>query len=297
MRAALLLCLLLLPALAQSAVEQAVMERANAARVEAGLKPLAFYPQLYQAGRAHAEDMLRRSYFGHEAPGGPNLFERLWEAGVFELKVAENLYELDGPYLPADLPERAVQGWLDSPGHRKNLLDPGFTHMAIAVLGQGNRYLVVQEFAYRPFVLSARREPDEGEAFEVALRGHATKPLGLVYKSHFLARFDPGPVSYEVTLPPGEDAVLVFDAGGYYQATRCPEDCAWLGVRLSTGRVRRPGYRVVVGVPEGRYLLAFGESPLFLGEEEGPFSLFAPRIWRFLWVGREGVFTHRIPLF
>lgn len=273
------------------------MARANEARVEAGLKPLDFYPELYRAARAHAEDMLRRGYFGHEAPGGPSLFERLWKAGVFELKVAENLYELDGPYLPADLPERAVQGWLDSPGHRKNLLDPGFTHMAIAVLGQGNRYVVVQEFAYRPFPLSARREPGEGEVLEVVLKGHAERPLGLVYKSYFLARFDPGPVNFEVALPVGEDPVLVFDAGRFYQEARCPEDCARLGVRLSTRRVRRPGYRVEVEVPEGHYLLAFGESPQFLGEEEGSFSLFAPRAWRFLWVGQGGVFTHRIPLF
>jgi len=296
-RAVWLLFLFVLPALAQTALEEAVMERANAARVEAGLKPLRFYPELYRAARAHAEDMLRRGYFAHEAPGGPTLAQRLWQAGVYELRVAENLFELDGPYLPADFAEKAVTGWLESPGHRQNLLDPEFSHTAVAVVAQGNRFLAVQEFAFRPFPLSARRQAGEEEVFEVTLRGEARRPLGLLYRGYFLAQFSPGPVRYFELLPPDQRPVLIFDAGGYYQEARCPEDCARLGVRLELARRRRPGYRLAVELPPGRYALYFGEEPRYLGEREGPFELFAPRAWRFLWLGREGVFTHRIPLF
>ena len=296
-RALWLLLLFLLPALAQTALEEEVMARANAARVEAGLAPLDFYPELYQAARAHALDMLRRGYFAHEAPGGPTLAQRLWRAGVFELRVAENLFELEGPYLPADFAEKAVAGWLKSPGHRQNLLDPEFTHTAVAVVAEGNRFVAVQEFAYRPFPLSAERRAGEEAVLEVALSGEARRPLGLVYRGYFLAQFAPGPVRYFELLPPGERPALVYDAGGYYQEARCPEDCGKLGVRFALAERVRPGYRVAATLPPGRYLLYFGEEPRYLKEVEGPFELFAPRAWRFLWLGREGAISHRIPLF
>ena len=295
---ALALLLLLALAFGQGGLEREVFEEANAARVRAGVPALAFDPGLYRAARAHAEDMLRRGYFGHEAPGGPSLAERLWQAGVYATRVAENLYELDGPYVPADFARRAVEGWLKSPGHRRNLLDPGFDRMAVAVLARGERYVAVQEFAYRPFALAVDRRPAVGAVAEVRLLGTARRPLVLLYEERPLAEFAPGPVRFFVDLPEGARPVLVFRAPeGYLREARCPEACPRLGVRFEVLRKERPGYRLWLGLPPGRYALAFGEEPRFLAEVEGNRSLFAPRSWRYLWVGRGTTLTHRVPLF
>ncbi len=285
-------------ALAQTGLEREVFDGANAARVRARVPALAFDPGLYRAARAHAEDMLRRGYFGHEAPGGPSLAERLWRAGVYAVRVAENLYELEGPYLPADFARRAVAAWLESPGHRKNLLDPGFDRMAVAVLARGERYVAVQEFAYRPFALAVDRRSAAGAVAEVRLFGTARRPLVLLYKERPLAEFAPGPVRFFVDLPEGARPVLAFRAPeGYLREARCPEACPRLGVRFEVLRKERPGYRLSLGLPPGRYVLAFGEEPRFLAEVEGSSTLFAPRSWRYLWVGRGTTLSHRVPLF
>jgi len=297
-RRALALLLLVALAFGQSGLERAVFEAANRARVEAGRDPLAFDPALYQAARAHAEDMLKRGYFGHVGPGGPRLEERLWRAGVYALKVAENLYQLEGPYLPADFARRAVEGWMGSPGHRKNLLDPGFNRMAVAVLGRGERYVAVQEFAFRPFVLALERRPAVDAVAEVKVMGEARRPLYLLLKGRTLAELGPGPVRFSLELSKETRPVLVWRAPeGYLVEARCPGDCRALGVRFERRLVRRPGYRLWLGLPPGRYLLAFGETPRFLDEVEGSALLFAPRSWRYLWVGRGTTLTHRVPLF
>jgi len=289
--------LLLALALAQTPLEREVMAEANAARVAAGLPALAFYPELYQAARAHAEDMLRRGYFGHEAEGGPGHAERLWRAGVYELKVAENLYELDGPYLPSDFARRAVEGWLESPGHRRNLLDPGFTHTAVAVAAEGERFVAVQEFAYRPFALSVARERAEGEVVEVRLSGRANRKLAVFTERRMLAEVGPGEVSLSWFLPAGARPVLAFRQGTSYYQARCPQECARLGVRFEVGERRLPGYRLWLSAPGERLSLAAGREPGYLFEFEGQVEVFAPRVWRFVWVAREGEVTHRIPVF
>ncbi len=298
MRRAFFLFFLFALAFGQSGLEREVFEAANAARVQAGLKPLAFDPGLYQAARAHAEDMLKRRYFGHVGPGGPRLEERLWRAGVYALKVAENLYQLEGPYLPADFARRAVEGWLKSPGHRRNLLDPGFDRMAVAVLGEDGRYVAVQEFAYRPFVLALERRQAVDAVAEVEVVGEARRPLYLLHEGRTLAELGPGRVRFFLELPKEARPVLVYRAPeGYLREARCPGACRALGVRFSQRRVRRPGYRLWLGLPPGKYLLAFGEAPRFLAEAEGSLSLFAPRSWRYLWVGRGTTLTHRVPLY
>jgi len=297
-RRAFFLLVLFTLAFGQSGLEREVFEAANAARVQAGLMPLAFDPGLYRAARAHAEDMLARRYFGHVGPGGPRLEERLWRAGVYALKVAENLYQLEGPYLPADFARRAVEGWLGSPGHRRNLLEPGFDRMAVAVLGEDGRYVAVQEFAYRPFVLALERRQAVDAVAEVEVVGEARRPLYLLHEGRTLAELGPGPVSFSLELPKEARPVLVYRAPeGYLREARCPGDCRALGVQFSRRQVRRPGYRLWLGLPPGEYLLAFGETPRFLAEAEGSLSLFAPRSWRYLWVGRGTTLTHRVPLY
>jgi len=282
---------------AQEDLGRAVFEAANRARLAHGLSALAWDDRLYRAAQAHAEDMLRRGYFGHERPGGPRLEERLWRAGVYALKVAENLYELDGPYLPLDFADRAVEGWLKSPGHRRNLLEPRFTHMAVAVLARGTRYLAVQEFAYDPFGLVAEVGPVVDEPVHVVeLTGVATRTVALLYRGYRLVRFGPGPVAGSWVLPVDGEPVLVFRQGTSYYQARCPADCRRLGVRLRVESRQLPARKVSLWLPPGRYRLAFGETPVPYRAMGGFAELAAPLAWGSLWVGQGDTLYYRIPL-
>ncbi len=93
---------------------------ANRARREAGLAPLEMRYDLVRLARRHAKDMARRDFFSHTNPDGDGPGERAREDRVRYSVLAENLARVRYSDEPAAL---AVEGWLESPGHRRNLLD------------------------------------------------------------------------------------------------------------------------------------------------------------------------------
>jgi uncharacterized protein YkwD len=127
-------------------VRAAMLEQVNAARRKAGAPPLRPNPLLDKAAQKHAEDMLARGYFAHETPGsGATAGERAKEAGYEWTKIGENIAE--GPFSV----DEVMSGWMQSPGHRRNILDPAFTELGTGVaLGKGkdgeHHLLWVQDF-------------------------------------------------------------------------------------------------------------------------------------------------------
>jgi uncharacterized protein YkwD len=121
-----------------------VLARANAERAAAGLPPLALDPRLNAAAQAHAEDMLLRSYYNHSTPEGVGAAARVRKAGYPARLVAENIAR--GPFTVTE----AMDNWMASREHRRNLLHPGFTHLGVGVaVGRnsvGNTVLWVQDF-------------------------------------------------------------------------------------------------------------------------------------------------------
>lgn len=106
--------------------ERALLAEMNGARAEHGLRPLRVDDALQRAARAHSLDMIRRDYFAHGA-----FASRLVSFGVRGPEVGENLAWGVGATARA----RAVVGmWLRSPGHRRNLLRPGFSRVGVASL-------------------------------------------------------------------------------------------------------------------------------------------------------------------
>jgi uncharacterized protein YkwD len=82
----------------------------------------------------HADDMARHNYFEHEDLSGRSPADRVRAVGYQEKLVGENI-----AYGPKSA-EEVVQGWLDSPGHCENLMDPRFAEMGIAyAAGQAAR--------------------------------------------------------------------------------------------------------------------------------------------------------------
>jgi uncharacterized protein YkwD len=116
-------------------VSQRVLELTNKARSEARLcgteyfpaaRPVTLSPALYDAALAHSRDMARRNYFDHRSPDGSQPGERVTLANYRWRVVGENLAA------GIATPEDAVQGWITSPHHCTNLMDPRFTQMGVA---------------------------------------------------------------------------------------------------------------------------------------------------------------------
>ena len=110
-----------------------VVALTNRRRAEHGLGPLAWADRLAAAAQAHNEDMVRRGFFAHESPDGRSVADRVRAAGYDYRVVAENLAA------GQRTPEEVVQGWMDSPGHRANLLHPDVREIGVA-FAEGGAY-------------------------------------------------------------------------------------------------------------------------------------------------------------
>jgi len=131
-----------------AAVREEMLTRVNAVRKNAGFKPLRLNSNLDKAAQRHAEDMLARGYFAHESPSGTTVRERSRKAGYDWTAIGENIA------FGQTSVEEVVQTWMDSPGHRKNILSRNFSELGVGLaLGKGRdgkyQVLWVQNFGSR----------------------------------------------------------------------------------------------------------------------------------------------------
>jgi uncharacterized protein YkwD len=99
----------------------------NQERGSQGLPPLAYSELLSSVARAHSQDMLARDFVDHINPDGLTPFDRLERAAYRYSAAAENIAAGHGQASAAD----ALNSWLNSPGHRKNVLNPEFSEIGI----------------------------------------------------------------------------------------------------------------------------------------------------------------------
>ncbi len=135
-----------------------IVQEANAARAQAGLTPAALDSGLSRVAFSHSLNMGTRSFWGHVDPEGKTPRLRVLEAyRDFRGGVAENLWKCSGcgRLSAGELARRAVRAWLESPGHRQNLLHPQATHCGVGVWAEGDAVYVTQVIAV--FAGSARR--------------------------------------------------------------------------------------------------------------------------------------------
>ena len=105
----------------------------NAERSKRGLRPVSRDADLGQAARKHARDMVRRGYFSHVTPGGSTLGDRLRSAGYGRgqgWRAGEALGWGTGSLAT---PNALVDEWLDSPPHRRILLDSGYRELGVGI--------------------------------------------------------------------------------------------------------------------------------------------------------------------
>lgn len=103
----------------------------NAERTAAGLRPLADDGSLARAAQDHSADMVTRVFYAHTSPEGREPWDRAVAAGAAHRAIGENI--ACGQRSSAEV----VQGWMNSPGHRANILKPDFTHIGTGVAGGG----------------------------------------------------------------------------------------------------------------------------------------------------------------
>ena len=106
-----------------------VFEIVNQERIKAGVKPLKFNNDMYKAAMVRAKEC--DESFSHDRPNGTSCFTALKEAGVKYFSVGENIAM--GYRTPADV----MKGWMNSEGHRNNILNPNFTDFACGVYKSG----------------------------------------------------------------------------------------------------------------------------------------------------------------
>lgn len=132
-------------------LRQASLERVNEARDEAGLDPLALDAILNEAAQAHAQDMLDRDFYDHVTPDGLGPRDRYLAAGgATGDMVVENIARCEDCPVPAGLEdvEWMHKGWMDSPGHRENILGRGLSHYGFGLVDRADGSIFgVQKFA------------------------------------------------------------------------------------------------------------------------------------------------------
>ncbi|WP_329167077.1 CAP domain-containing protein (plasmid) [Streptomyces sp. NBC_01717] len=102
-----------------------VLVLTNAERAAAGVAPLLADLRLTEAAQAHSTDMVVRVFYSHTCPEGREPRHRAAAAGWPHPVVGENI--ACGQRSPVEV----VRGWMDSPAHRANILNPTFTHVGI----------------------------------------------------------------------------------------------------------------------------------------------------------------------
>ena len=104
------------PADTVAAYEQEVFDLVNQIREENGLEPFVYNETLAETARAHSQDMIDRNFFDHTNPDGKSPFDRMRDNGLSYSMAAENIA------MGYPSPEAVVEGWMNSDGHRANIL-------------------------------------------------------------------------------------------------------------------------------------------------------------------------------
>lgn len=107
---------------------QRVVELTNRERSIRGLPPLAAKFGLQYAAEKRSTDMIVRNYFAHVDPDGRDPFSVLRRNGVAYRTAGENIA------LGQRTPEDVVRDWMNSPGHRANILNPRFGHIGVSAV-------------------------------------------------------------------------------------------------------------------------------------------------------------------
>lgn len=120
--------------------EQTLLNLVNKARADAGVGPLAFDMDLMKVARLKAQDMVNNNYFSHQSPTYGSPFDMMKQFGISFKTAGENI-------AGNQTVDAAFKAWMNSPGHRQNILNGSFNYTGIGIVS-GSQYgkILVQQF-------------------------------------------------------------------------------------------------------------------------------------------------------
>ena len=157
------------PSINLSNLEKQIHENINRERQKHGLPLLRWNDALSRIARKHSNDMARRNYFSHRSPDGRDFLYRYRQAGyscavqvnermytgaenIFQNNLYDRVVFVDGAAhfdwnTSRKIAESTVHGWMNSPGHRKNILMPHWKSEGIGVaVSPDDKVYITQNF-------------------------------------------------------------------------------------------------------------------------------------------------------
>lgn len=108
----------------------------NALRAQNGLSPVTLDKTLTKAATSHARDMQKNGFFSHTGSDGSSVGDRARKVRYGFCFIAENIAKGQGSL------QQVMDGWMNSPGHRRNILSDQAREFAL-VRGAGNHWVMV----------------------------------------------------------------------------------------------------------------------------------------------------------
>ena len=128
---------------AMSSDESRILQLVNAERAKAGAKALSSSSDCTRLARMKSQDMADNNYFSHQSPTYGSPFDMLKSNNVSYMYAGENIAMNQSA-------EAAFRAWMNSEGHRKNILNPNFTELGVGIAPKGNgSYIYTQLFIGR----------------------------------------------------------------------------------------------------------------------------------------------------
>lgn len=171
------------------AVEQRILEMVNDERRRRDIPELRPLTALQVAARQHSREMVLEDYFAHDAPHDAwrEPGQRAWRAGYWEAFVAENIafVRLGGGGMATEELARwfmySRDGWMNSPPHRANILDPQYTHLGVGVFSRGGTHMATQVFGVHYYDFHNVALEQRGNDWVVWGRARLLRETGRVY--------------------------------------------------------------------------------------------------------------------
>lgn len=112
--------------------EQEVIRLVNVQRTQNGLKPLTENWELSRVARYKSQDMVDNRYFSHTSPTYGSPFQMIRDFGISFRRAGENIA------YGQRTPQAVVNAWMNSSGHRANILNASYTQIGVGYVADGN---------------------------------------------------------------------------------------------------------------------------------------------------------------
>lgn len=113
-------------------IEQTVLTLVNKERAKLGLNGLQMDWELQRTARYKSQDMRDKGYFSHQSPTYGSPFDMMKAFGINYRTAGENIAK------GQTTAEQVMNSWMNSKGHRENILSPNFTHIGVGYVKSGN---------------------------------------------------------------------------------------------------------------------------------------------------------------